>query len=299
MAKLYIFTGAELNQSFELKGNSIYIGRSQENDVQIFDVSVSRRHLKVFEKDNRFFIKDLNSRNGTYINGIQIPAGVDFEIKEHDPIVIGMSVICVGKKCLDYVAPLISSLGYPLKEKPEYTGTTFARPLTNIRNNQLISNVSNILHVSKSVNEVTSKLLDHILNHFLRVDRVVIILCVENEKGEITETVVTRSRKKGDSMDDNYSRAIVDRVISNKKPIVIPNTLHERELDLSETLKLLKIGSVMCAPIVKESKIIGVLYIDSYDKPYGFRDDDLSLLSRLSDLTANALETYLVPENVS
>jgi len=288
MAKLYVFTNAESNQCYEIMGNSLYIGRSQENDVQVFDVSVSRRHLKIFEKDNRFFIKDLNSRNGTYINGTPIPSEIDFEIKENEPIVIGMSVICIGKRCRDYIAPFIESLGYSLNDKVNDSGATFARPLTKKRNSQLISNVSYVLHLSKSVNEVTDKLLDHILNHFKRVDRVVIILCVENEKGEIVETIVSRSRIKDNDENNKYSRHIVDHVINNKEPVVIPNTKIEGEQDLSETLKILKISSVMCAPLIKDDRILGVLYLDSYNT-YGFREDDLTLLTKLSDLTANAI----------
>ena len=50
----------------------------------------------------------------------------------------------------------------------------------------------------------------------------------------------------------------------------------------------------MCAPIMKDNKLMGVLYIDSHDKPYGFREDDLVLITELGNLTAKSIEPFLV-----
>ncbi len=297
MIKIFIFSGYGHNQSFELVGNSVFIGRSEENDIQISDMSVSRRHLEIIDKDGRFYIKDLNSQNGTYVNGTQIDPDEYVEIKESNPIVIGMTLICIGQMCIENLASFVNSISIPVRDKDiDPDATTFFRPLTDVRNDELISNVNNVFHVSSDVEEIAGKLLDHILNHFLRIDRVVIILCTENSYGKMIETVVSRSRTNDDSQDESFSRMIVDRVISSRTPLVIPNVTNERELELSGTLQLLKIGSVMCAPILKENKLIGVLYIDSYQKPYGFREDDLTLITELSSLTARSIEPFLSPD---
>jgi GAF domain-containing protein len=63
--------------------------------------------------------------------------------------------------------------------------------------------------------------------------------------------------------------------------------------DLPETLKLLNIKSVMCVPLISGSKLWGVLYADSVTKPYGFRGEDLHLLSALSSPVAMAIENAL------
>jgi putative methionine-R-sulfoxide reductase with GAF domain len=46
----------------------------------------------------------------------------------------------------------------------------------------------------------------------------------------------------------------------------------------------------MCVPLVGTSKIIGVLYADSVNRPYGFRKEDLSLFYDLVRRTALAIE---------
>ncbi|MGD9042046.1 MAG: FHA domain-containing protein, partial [Desulfobacteraceae bacterium] len=63
MAKLYILNGPEIGRSFELREMATYVGRSSDNDIQIRDKTVSRRHLKIVKRGSRYLITDLDSRN--------------------------------------------------------------------------------------------------------------------------------------------------------------------------------------------------------------------------------------------
>jgi len=110
MAKLYVMQGRDKSQSVDLRDTPIFIGRSSDNDVQLRDKTVSRKHLKVFTKENRYYIEDLDSKNGTYVNGEQILPGREIEIDEGHPIVIGMCVLCVGEGCLEAVKDYLDSI---------------------------------------------------------------------------------------------------------------------------------------------------------------------------------------------
>ena len=83
--------------SYDIKGDAVFIGRSNENDIQVQDRYVSRRHLMVWKIENRFFIKDLGNRNGTKVNGFKIPSGITVEVKRGDTIEIGLSILCIGE----------------------------------------------------------------------------------------------------------------------------------------------------------------------------------------------------------
>ena len=52
------------------------------------DKSVSRMHAQIDEAEGKLYIYDLNSTNGTYINGIKVVSGEN-EIKEGDEIRLG------------------------------------------------------------------------------------------------------------------------------------------------------------------------------------------------------------------
>ena len=48
------------------------LGRHEECDIEVEDVELSRRHLKLYSEDRRWFIQDLGSTNGTYVNKLSV-----------------------------------------------------------------------------------------------------------------------------------------------------------------------------------------------------------------------------------
>lgn len=71
----------------------ITIGRDENNTIQIEDTLVSRFHALVQKIKNAYFIKDLDSTNGTLINGREIPKGNYFKLKQGDVLKIGRTEI--------------------------------------------------------------------------------------------------------------------------------------------------------------------------------------------------------------
>ena len=68
------------------------LGRSSEADIKITgDLHVSRDHAVIIykEEENRFFIRDLGSKHGTFINGNRLEKGEEREIRDGDHIRLG------------------------------------------------------------------------------------------------------------------------------------------------------------------------------------------------------------------
>jgi pSer/pThr/pTyr-binding forkhead associated (FHA) protein len=73
----------------------ITIGREPENTIHIDDSMVSRYHALVQKIKNAYFIKDLDSTNGTFVNGHEIPKGKYIKINKADVIRIGRTEIVI------------------------------------------------------------------------------------------------------------------------------------------------------------------------------------------------------------
>jgi pSer/pThr/pTyr-binding forkhead associated (FHA) protein len=58
--------------SIELTTEPISIGRTSDSDIQIVDEKASRLHCGIRCWDGEYFLKDLNSKNGTFLNNEQI-----------------------------------------------------------------------------------------------------------------------------------------------------------------------------------------------------------------------------------
>jgi len=72
MAKLQLLSGPLAGQTYELKVETTTVGRVEDNAFQIVDPSVSSHHCEILLKGNDVVIRDLNSTNGSFINGEKI-----------------------------------------------------------------------------------------------------------------------------------------------------------------------------------------------------------------------------------
>lgn len=77
---------------YEVTSNPFTIGKSQTCSLVIADKVVSRHHAEVVQYGDKYFIKDLSSTNGTFINGNKLMADTDVELKD------GQEIIFANKK---------------------------------------------------------------------------------------------------------------------------------------------------------------------------------------------------------
>lgn len=76
MPKLVVLSDGQAGKSCEITAEKVTIGRVEENSFQIPEASVSSHHCEVFLRGNDVVVKDLNSTNGSFINGEKIAEAV-------------------------------------------------------------------------------------------------------------------------------------------------------------------------------------------------------------------------------
>ena len=77
-------------KDIELTGEPLSIGRSREADIPLLDDKVSRVHCGIRLSDGEFYLKDLKSRNGVFVNGQRVEDTV--KLKVGDRIQVGSTV---------------------------------------------------------------------------------------------------------------------------------------------------------------------------------------------------------------
>jgi len=82
---LVVTRGPMLGERFEL-GDSITIGRDEDNDVPIDDLSVSRRHCRFWRKRTEFVVEDLGATNKTRVNDAEVD---EYSLRDNDLITVG------------------------------------------------------------------------------------------------------------------------------------------------------------------------------------------------------------------
>ncbi|MFC1535174.1 FHA domain-containing protein [Thermodesulfobacteriota bacterium] len=102
ICRLTIVSGPMKSHSFEIKDEITFIGRSRENDIKINDSTISRRHVKIFKKNNKFFIEDLGSHNGLMVDGNRVKPGEEIELIDGVSYSIGDSVFSIENLYPEY-----------------------------------------------------------------------------------------------------------------------------------------------------------------------------------------------------
>jgi PAS domain S-box-containing protein len=293
MTKLYIINGPMVGRFFELNGNTAFVGRAPDNDIQINDRSVSRKHLRIFRRGDQFFIEDLNSQNGTWIFGKEIEPGQECHVTEGLPIGIGSILISLVEGTSEedlvtqYSIDLLKPKGKKWRNLPHDN-----RRISDRRHLELIHEVSTTLMQSLHINEIAQKIMDSIFSCLKRIDSGAILL-LEHETGQLNEIIV-KSKENREETIFTYSRTIVNRVIREGKAVMMSDTSKEEREDLSDSIEMMRVKSIMCVPLIFKSEVRGAIYVHSINVPYGFRKDDLLLLTGLSTPATVALENALL-----
>lgn len=295
--RLFVLIGESRGESFDLLPNREYIlGRHSENDIKILDKHISRNHFKINIRNRKYYITDLHSKNGTFVNGRDLIHGIETEVKEGIPILIGTTILGLGEESELYLKPFLDSAGFGLES--DESGEVMDRDgIINVKKNLLfIHNISNSLIAAKDLEEIVEKLLNNIYDLLKRIDRCVIII-VDYETGKVGD-IAYRSKKPVEDLKKIYNPEIVEHALLIKKPVIVKDSKNIEDEDdkVTESLQLMKIRSAMCVPIIGCYGSRGAIYVDSLEMPNGFRVNDALLLKDVSGRAAQAMDRVFLEE---
>src|ERR1700758_1860353 len=91
MASLVTIKGPNPGQRFALYGDSLLIGRQEDSAIYLDSLAVSRQHARIVCQGGEYFVEDVGSSNGTYVNGHRITAPTP--LSEGDALQIGPYIL--------------------------------------------------------------------------------------------------------------------------------------------------------------------------------------------------------------
>ena len=288
---LVILNGPEIGRTLRIKVGVSYLWRSLDNDIRIEDKTISRKHLRIESVRGKLFVTDLSSRNATFYDGKYVIPGHELEVKEGVPLAIGMTVICFGEGCKEQIVPFLDTVSLIREKGKKQGGVKDRRSETDQKREDLLSRVSLTLKDSGPLKVILEKVLSHILHHLKRVDRGAFVL-VDPETLKTMEIICTVNKSSKD-ISASFSQEVIQSVLEAGKPLIFSKGYTElkNKVPLWDTLKVQKIESVMCVPLINGSRIMGGMYVDSLRRPDGFRKDDLLILLDIGQRVALAVET--------
>ena len=114
---LQMVVGSELDRQFPLQG-VMYVGREVDNDIQVNDPRISRRHARLRTDGSRVTVADLGSTNGTLVN--DVPISGEYVLHDGDLIRMGHSEWAFHLAYSSGSAPRVQSRQPAADHEPAY-----------------------------------------------------------------------------------------------------------------------------------------------------------------------------------
>ena len=244
MPKFTVTKGPLEGQNFSFGGEVIFIGRSADNDIQLKIGQVSRKHFKIYRVEKKTYVEDLNSKNGTYVNGEMFVPGKGAEVKEHDVISIANTELKLTG--LPGVKPMPEEQEPPLDkgvDSPPSKAHIDDRRVGERNNMDLIWGVTELLRKDMDIDDVLQKVLGYILDSLPRIDTAVIVLFDEKRK-EVWDTV-SKSRQEKNAKKIRYSIDILEKVMKERKSIRMSDMNYEAPEDITDSINELGISVII------------------------------------------------------
>jgi len=310
MPTLYVYPKQGDYFTIVLKNGATGLGRAPDNDIPIPDPFCSSHHALIVPSDAGFAIKDNGSKNGTFVNGKKIGAPTD--LRPGDEVLIGSVRILFDRplrtnvELTDAPAPSTSfNTIIPMREilaKPatHMTATASVMPTDAERIRiehrifSVLSEVSQALLLHKPLGELLEHVMDLISAH-LSMDRGVLML-KEGNPIQLIPKVIRVNAKALRSQKIQVSRSIIGMAFDQQLSVLTSDAAVDPRFKARESIIDSGIHSVMCVPLWNNKEIIGIIYADRISFLQAFTEEDLRLLTLLSNLAAVKIENAILIE---
>ena len=307
-ATLDVISGARRGESFRLDADRISFGRDPGNDFAILETPVSRRHCIIEQSNGRFVLRDLNSRNHTFVNGV--PVAERF-LEAGDEIRVGATILRflpdddladteAGGATVRLGATQLGDSTIVLrKDQARYLNPSTPPPedagARAIRHLDALVKIGTALNSLKETAAIVQRVLAAALD-VAPVDRAALLLW-DDSPSELTTAVAIDQRTRHECP-VQASRTVVERVAAEGVALLSNDVAEGDDFETAESLVLRRVRSLMAIPVEIGGHVLGALYLDSSDPSANFDEDLLQLLVAVGGIAGVALENARLVEGL-
>ena len=288
--RIVAISGPLKGQIFHLADGPISVGRETSNRMSMRDSTVSRQHCVVDMQDGQVSLTDLESHNGTYVNGIPVRKRV---LTHGDILRIGQCdlVFLVGEDTPSAVPLVHYSDGTPSDiRKTVKLPNVQAPPVTPSQMGRIARDLDALVKISRTINsirdpqELQRQLLERIFE-VVPADSAVILLL--DQPDEEPASVCAYEREDRTPQPITVRRELVQRALWEQSAVVTE--------DPAETSAS---GNAVCVPLLGVNRTVGVMYLTSAGPEHKFQDDHVHFLNSVAGIAAVTLENVLALESL-
>lgn len=253
------------------------IGRRHDNNVVISDEAASRQHAEVYfdTKTNSVTIRDLGSKNGTFINRRRLTEKHDFKLNTNDVVRIGMYEILLSLQRDSEAHDDVATSGFQPFSR-ELLLESFDNHAVLLY--EVIQQLNNVMDIDVALKE-TSRLLRLTLG----ADKCQVILAED----------FNRLKELG------FPTTIAKLAIERNTTVLLPSNDPESKQLMSDSTLNLRVHTALCVPVLSGDKTIALIYMyKTRSETRHFSSRDMQLAVAVGHLAALTIERVSLMERV-
>lgn len=296
---LQIMSGDQAGTEISLTQATVRLGRHPTCEVLIDMNAVSRFHAQLVRENGQYYIEDLNSRNGTFVNGAKIEGKT--LLSDNDRVKICDMLLAYRVSAGagapppppappedDHASTILKTID--ASQSPD--AMMKVRPEAKLR---AVLDISQAIGQSLDQNAIFEKILDSLFRIFPQADRAMLILAEDQEQLRIKSL---KLRRPSDET-VRFSRTIVRQAMSEKKAILSADAASDERFSMSQSIADFRIRSVMCVPLLAQDQdAMGVIQIDTQSYHQKFEEEDLQILTSVAAQAAVSIENARMHEEI-
>jgi transcriptional regulator with GAF, ATPase, and Fis domain len=288
-SRVVVISGPSKGTIVRVSGNQLSVGRDPANNLCLPDRAVSRKHFAISETDAGFHLVDLDSHNGTFVNGIPVRRKL---LGHGDTIRIGQ---CELVFLITEDERLVSRMVQFRDDAQFDRGSTVSMQMTppwvllGTDVGRMARDLNALFKIANTINSIRE--LESLQRQLLQLICEVVpadsgaILITRHVEDEEPSSSCSWDRQSGGAAKMRIRRDLVQRALWEHSVIF---SKPSPGADESE--------SVLCVPLVAVDRTIGVLYLIASGAASGFQEDHLNFVSSAAGIAAVTLENVLALE---
>jgi transcriptional regulator with GAF, ATPase, and Fis domain len=284
--RLAAIAGKLKGSVFPFAAEPVVIGRETSVGLCLADAAVSRRHSRIERDGDDFWICDLQSLNGTFVNDVPVKQR---QLQHGDRIRIGDTQFLF----LVHEGDVSSHASHvELEDRQIVNGTTMQIRFDDAlflmaRDLNALMKVSTTINAIRGLEALQKKLLE-LLFEVVPAERGAILLIDETESTDFG-TMFGLDRDGNLDAAVKISKTIVAQVISDGVAIVGSELISDAK-DPVASLEAARTNALLCVPLKMLDRTLGVIYLDTSEALTRFDNDHLQLVSAIAGIAAVAIE---------
>ena len=278
---------------------SYSLGRAGDNKLVLEGSLISRHHGELRREGDAFFIADLGSHNGIFLNGQKVEQA---PLKDQDEIRIGNYVLTYYENAApapafqtvtveeDYDS-VVGNLTIVARHAPP-AKTEDSVQLRQMQKEQrtlaLLCDLSRALSTVYSLEEVSRRGIQ-VLLETTSADRGAMFL-IEGDETTLHPAMVCDREGMTGSSHVSISSTVARRILTERKGIITADAAEDPRFAHGESVVLRGLRSIACAPLVGKGGNLGILYLENNRSIGAFTHDDLELLCAVASQVGLSVE---------